>query len=171
MPCSCALRLHSIGHRARLTHCATLAFPSIPPGFATFEDARQWVAAFVAWYNEEHRHSGIRFVTPLERHLGKDAATMANRRQVYEAARARKPERWSGKTRNWAVIKEVWLNPEKKAATFQIGVTGNPRENSIFYHGSWPVTSKCCCDGYRGLSVGRKRQHVFLRKTPIFPKK
>lgn len=39
--------------------------PSWPEkGFATLEDARAWVESFVGWYNEEHRHSGIRYVTP-----------------------------------------------------------------------------------------------------------
>ena len=85
-------------------------------GFASIEEAREWVFQFVFWYNEGHRHSGIRFVTPLERHLGKDTTTLANRRQVYEAAKARNPERWSGETRNWSVIEEVWLNPENHAA-------------------------------------------------------
>ncbi len=85
-------------------------------GFATMEQAREWVLQFVVWYNEVHRHSGIRFVTPIERHLGKDTTTLANRQKVYEAAKTRNPERWSGKTRNWSVIEEVWLNPENHAA-------------------------------------------------------
>ena len=85
-------------------------------GFATIEQAREWVNYFVRWYNEEHRHSGIRFVTPHERHIGKDGATMVKRRQVYEEAKAKRPERWSGKIRNWSVIEEVWLNPENHAA-------------------------------------------------------
>jgi putative transposase len=43
-------------------------FPEKP--FENLEKAREWVAGFVGWYNEEHRHSGIRFVTPGERHPG-----------------------------------------------------------------------------------------------------
>lgn len=85
-------------------------------GFTTMEQAREWVLQFVIWYNEVHRHSGIRFVTPIERHMGKDTTTLANRREVYEAAKTRNPERWTGKTRNWSVIEEVWLNPENHAA-------------------------------------------------------
>ena len=45
-------------------------FPSKP--FASLEDARAWIRAFVAWYNDEHLHSGIRFVTPISRHEGED---------------------------------------------------------------------------------------------------
>ena len=49
--------------------------------------ARQWVGTFVHWYNEEHRHSAIGFVTPAQRHAGLDAALLRKRAEVYEAAR------------------------------------------------------------------------------------
>lgn len=80
-----------------------------------FEDlaaARAWVAQFVAWYNHEHLHSGIRFVTPAQRHNGQDVEVLAHRHRVYEAARKRRPERWTGSTRNWTRPGDVILNPE-----------------------------------------------------------
>lgn len=77
--------------------------------------ARQWVDTFVHWYNEEHRHSAISFVTPAQRHAGLDAALLRKRVEVYEAAKARHPERWSGSTRNWQHVTIVHLNPEKPA--------------------------------------------------------
>lgn len=86
------------------------AYPSGP--FATLEAARHWVAVFVDWYNTEHLHSAIRFVTPAERHAGRDAKILAQREAVYAAARAQNPERWSGSTRNWTPVEEVMLNPE-----------------------------------------------------------
>lgn len=92
----------------------TPAYPSKP--FESLAAARQWVHTFVCWYNEAHRHSGIQFVTPAERHSGKERAILANRKAVYAAARQRHPHRWSGETRNWAPIDEVWLNPEKPKA-------------------------------------------------------
>jgi hypothetical protein len=82
-------------------------------GFATIEAARSWVGAFARWYNTEHRHSAIRFVTPDQRHRGEDQALLASRHDVYERARAERPGRWSGKTRNWSPIGPVWLNPER----------------------------------------------------------
>jgi signal transduction histidine kinase len=69
----------------------------------------------VHWYNEEHRHSAIGFVTPAQRHARLDAALLAKRVELYEAARARHPERWSGATRNWQPVTIVHLNPEKPA--------------------------------------------------------
>lgn len=82
-------------------------------GFVSVEAARAWVSGFVRWYNIEHRHSAIRFVTPDQRHRGEDRALLASRHQVYELARAARPERWSGRTRNWQPIGSVWLNPER----------------------------------------------------------
>ena len=94
---------------------ATPAYPRVP--FASVESARHWVARFVAWYNGEHRHSAIRFVTPAERHVGADVAILARRHALYERARRRKPERWSQRTRNWARIQEVVLNPPAPSPT------------------------------------------------------
>ncbi len=84
-------------------------YPERP--FASLAEARAWVERFVAWYNHEHRHSAIRFVTPHQRHAAEDHGLLAQREVVYRAARARRPERWSGHTRNWTPIGSVWLNP------------------------------------------------------------
>ena len=85
-------------------------------GFATIDEARAWVQSFTNWYNTEHRHSAIRFVTPDQRHRGDDQPLLANRHRVYQRARAARPERWSGKTRCWTPIGSVWLNPERPDA-------------------------------------------------------
>lgn len=88
--------------------------PSYPESaFSGIHEARAWVSRFVQWYNTEHLHSAIRFVTPSSRHLGKDPAILARRSVVYEKAKRRNPRRWSGKTRNWTPITEVLLNPKK----------------------------------------------------------
>ena len=85
-------------------------------GFATMAEARAWVMKFAAWYNTEHRHSGLNFVTPEQRHTSQADVIMARRVEVYEAARARNPLRWSGNCRDWSLPISVWLNPEKMAA-------------------------------------------------------
>lgn len=69
------------------------SYPDRP--FVTIDDARRWVATFVAWYNDDHQHSGIRFVTPSERHDGRETAILAHRHSVYLAARQRNPARWA----------------------------------------------------------------------------
>ena len=84
-------------------------------GFASLNNARVWVLKFVRWYNTEHRHSAIKFVTPQQRHSGTDERVLAKRKRVYQAAKKRNPSRWSGSTRNWDKPGAVWLNPEQKA--------------------------------------------------------
>jgi transposase InsO family protein len=88
-------------------------YPSKP--FDSIQAARSWVHTFVQWYNHEHRHSGIDFVTPSQRHEGQDIALLRQRTAVYEQAKARHPLRWRNrKVRNWSHISEVWLNPPKE---------------------------------------------------------
>ncbi len=87
--------------------------PDFPAdGFESLEDARAWVHRFVSWYNTEHRHSGIQFVTPEERHSKQDLEILAKRELVYGIAKAQHPERWAASTRNWEPLGAVWLNPE-----------------------------------------------------------
>lgn len=86
-------------------------YPQRP--FASLDEAQAWVDRFVAWYNTEHLHSAIRFVTPDDRHFDRETAILAKRCRVYEAARRRHPERWSGPSRNWEPVTTVYLNPEK----------------------------------------------------------
>lgn len=82
-------------------------------GFESIEAARDWVSQFMDWYNNKHCHSGIKFVSPAQRHEGSDHAILENRSNVYEAAFMKRPERWSGPRRNWSRQNEVTLNPEK----------------------------------------------------------
>jgi transposase InsO family protein len=84
--------------------------------FADLTQAREWVARFVHWYNEVHRHSGIGFVTPSQRHAGLDVKILEHREKVYRAARLRNPTRWSAGTRNWTRVDVVHLNPAKADA-------------------------------------------------------
>ena len=88
--------------------------PEFPAkGFASLEAARAWALGFVRWYNIEHRHSGIRYVSPAQRHDGGDHTILAARHALYTKARERNPARWSGTTRNWSPIGAVTLNPER----------------------------------------------------------
>jgi putative transposase len=90
----------------------TPAYPSKP--FESIEAARQWVHHFLRWYNDEHRHSAIRYVTPRQRHRSEDNNLPEQRKAVYERARQQNPQRWSGMTRSWNPVEEVWQNPPKE---------------------------------------------------------
>ena len=83
-------------------------------GFDSLENARLWVNEFMQWYNYEHCHSKIKFVSPSQRHNGHDVDILEGRKGVYEAAYLRRPERWSGSIKNWTRPGNVALNPEKK---------------------------------------------------------
>jgi putative transposase len=103
--------------------------PDFPAaGFADLAEARAWAAAFVHWYNHEHRHSGLRYVTPAQRHAGEDRSVLAVRHALYQQAREANPRRWSGPTRNWTPIGAVTLNPERDsvvAAALQPMLSGS----------------------------------------------
>lgn len=90
----------------------TPAYPSKP--FESIDEARQWVATFVQWYNHTHRHSGIKYVTPDQRHQGEDQAILTQRKRVYEEAKKQNPKRWTGDTRNWDHESIVKLNPDNE---------------------------------------------------------
>jgi transposase InsO family protein len=85
------------------------SYPSRP--FESVEEARRWVMQFAQWYNHSHRHNNLKYVTPAQRYQGLDVQILKRRKQVYEVAKARYPERWSGNTRNWEHQSVVYLNP------------------------------------------------------------
>lgn len=92
-------------------------YPSKP--FENIEQARAWVEGFVDWYNYEHMHSGINYVTPANRHTQDDEKVLEFRQTVFETARAKNPNRWSKKIRKFESVPFVVLNslpPEKTKA-------------------------------------------------------
>ena len=78
--------------------------------FASKDQACQWVAAFVDWYNHQHRHSGIKFVTPQQHHGGQALEICRHRTVIYEKARQHNPRRWSRSIRCWHQPKVVWIH-------------------------------------------------------------
>jgi transposase InsO family protein len=103
-------------------------YPTKP--FADVVAAQEWVRGFVRWYNGVHLHSGISFVTPDDRHAGKDTAILAKRHAVYELAKAKNPERWTKSTRDWTALNEVYLNPETREVTTTAGAAKPRNSNS-----------------------------------------
>lgn len=87
--------------------------------FETLETAREWVHQFTGWYNEEHRHSALKYVTPAQRHDGHAQALLTQRKALYEEARARHPNRWTVDVRNWEIEDAVYLNPERDQASLE----------------------------------------------------
>jgi putative transposase len=86
-------------------------YPKTP--FASLENARTWSQKFVDWYNHEHLHTGIGFVSPRALHAGTAAKQLERRRSVYVAARKRHPHRFPNGTRRRDAPATVWLNPSR----------------------------------------------------------
>lgn len=100
------------------------SFPENP--FKNLLNARKWVEGFVKWYNQDHLHSSIKFVTPNQRHAGKDEEILRNRKETLEQAKKRLPERWNGReTRNLSLIKCVYLNPKNESKLPESEILGH----------------------------------------------
>jgi len=80
-----------------------------PRKFKTIEQAKDWVGKFVNWYNYEHLHSGIGYVTPYQRMTGEDCEIFETRNETYRLAKEKNPARWSGDVKQWEYRKEVIL--------------------------------------------------------------
>jgi len=95
--------------------------PSFPhDGFSEIENARAWVDTFVDYYNNEHHHSSLKFLTPNQRHDGSSEDILRRRNEVLEAAKAKHPERWTGSVQNCTLDDIVWLNPSKEKSELKI---------------------------------------------------
>lgn len=98
--------------------------PTYPTrAFKSLDDAKTWVASFVQWYNYEHLHSSIKFVTPASRHNLDDIKILEQRNKTYVKARKKNPSRWFNDTRNWDHICAVKLNSLNKNEEHDIKIS------------------------------------------------
>lgn len=96
--------------------------PKYPDQFESINEAKQWMIKFMDWYNN-HPHSGIKFVTPLERHNGEDIEILEKRKKVYSNAKNKNPSRWKGRNiRNWEREEKVYLNHLQKSKDADIKI-------------------------------------------------
>ena len=86
--------------------------PEFPKRFGSIQDARAFCREFFQWYNNEHHHSGIAFLTPAEVHHGLAVQVIADRQIVLNQAFRRHPERFVRKPPTVSQLPEaVWINP------------------------------------------------------------
>lgn len=89
--------------------------PEFPARFGCIEDARAHCQAFFSWYNHDHRHSGIGFMTPHTVHFGKDVALNVVRQDTLDAAFKAAPERFKGRRPTPPRLPTAaWINPPKQ---------------------------------------------------------
>lgn len=85
--------------------------PGYPGRFGSIEDARLFCREFFAWYNTEHRHSGIAMITPEHVHYNTHQEVIEKRIRTLAAAWKHHPERFvKGKPVVKGVPEEVWIN-------------------------------------------------------------
>jgi putative transposase len=101
--------------------------PDFPDRFASFDHARAFCGPFFDWYNREHRHSGIAFLTPEVVHRGRVEEVLATRQATLDLAYAAHPERFVRRPPQVPRPPEAaWINrPESIPA---IAVTPSPEE-------------------------------------------
>ncbi len=89
--------------------------PEFPDRFGCIQDARAYSQIFFAWYNKEHRHSGIGLFTPATVHYGRAEAMRKQRKSVLRGAYAAHPERFVRKIPEPAPLPTaVWINPPEQ---------------------------------------------------------
>jgi len=101
--------------------------PAFPGSFETLGQARDFCDIFFAYYNNEHRHSGIGLHTPASVHDGTAWAIQARRQHVLDQAYAASPIRFQGK-RPLAprLPAKVWINQPRAAIETQEAPQTNP---------------------------------------------
>jgi putative transposase len=103
-------------------HFKTLKYrPDFPDRFDSQQHAEHVCRKLLDWYNNEHHHSALAYLTPTERHYGHARAKLAERQRVLDAAYAASPERFvNGPPRVATPPEAVWINPPSKEATIEI---------------------------------------------------
>lgn len=89
--------------------------PKYPLRFKDINHAREWMADFVNWYNNDHLHSSVDYVTPAQMRSGEAKTIFTKRNAVMTEAKNLNPERWGKRNMKiWGAPEKVVLNPEIK---------------------------------------------------------
>jgi transposase InsO family protein len=103
--------------------------PEFPERFGCIEDARAHCQAFFAWYNDQHCHSGIAYMTPHSVHYGLAQGMRLIRQATLDAAFAANPNRFKNKPPQLPPMPTAaWINPppeEKKPTSEPVDRTLN----------------------------------------------
>lgn len=95
--------------------------PDFPDRFDDYDHARSHCDEFFGWYNDEHRHSGIAYLTPSTVHYGRAPEILARRQATLDAAFAVNPQRFvAGPPSAPALPSAVWINPPEDKSKFDI---------------------------------------------------
>lgn len=74
-----------------------------PESFGSLDEAREFCARFVAWYNTSHRHSALDSLTPDEVFEGQAERIQSHRNVVLAQAHARHPDRFGRRKKSFKI--------------------------------------------------------------------
>lgn len=98
--------------------------PDMPQRLGGIYDGRAHFRQFFKWYNNDHTHSGIAYLTPATVHYGQAQAIIAERQRALDAAYTRYPQRFvKGPPRAARLPEAVWINPPKNTAEMEEKIT------------------------------------------------
>ena len=91
---------------------------TFPKSFGCIEDAQSFLRGFFSWYNHQHKHSGIGYMTPESLHTGEAHKIREKRCLTLQQAYRKHPERFvSGLPQPPDIPVAAWINkPKEKVA-------------------------------------------------------
>ncbi|MGI8937156.1 MAG: integrase core domain-containing protein [Iamia sp.] len=94
--------------------------PAFPGTFGSIQDARAFCQTFFAYYNHEHRHSGIGLHTPASVHYDTATQIQAEGAATLNAAYAANPDRFRGRRPTPPELPTTaWINDPSREALIQ----------------------------------------------------
>jgi len=110
------------------SHFKTLKYsPGFPNRFGSITDALVHCRTFFKWYNRQHRHSGIQYLTPYHVHYGEAEQLLQQRRQTMLETYNTHPERFvQGPPKLQSLPVAVWINPPARQETDLAAGVGVP---------------------------------------------
>jgi putative transposase len=99
-------------------HFKTIKYrPDFPLRFGSMEHVLEHFNSFFEWYNNEHHHSGIAFLTPADVHFHRATNVISQRQVVLDRAHQLHPERFvRHPPQAPKLLDAVWINPPQKEA-------------------------------------------------------
>ncbi|MCY0923924.1 integrase core domain-containing protein, partial [Streptomyces sp. H27-G5] len=97
------------------SHFKTAKYQSdFPQRFDSLTHAREWMEAFIASYNHDHRHSGVGYHTPASVHFGTAELIREQRAVTLAEAYERHPERFNRRPVPPKIPEKAWINDPAK---------------------------------------------------------
>jgi len=112
--------------------------PEFPQRFGCYQDAHRFLTEFSPWYNHEHHHSGLGYLTPYDVHYGLAEKRREQRAVVLQEAYERNPQRFvRGLSKPALLPTAAWINqpkeipPAESVQALNPSITGIEQKNGV----------------------------------------